>query len=156
MVKKKGDFILPFSRQSTAAGAHKDILVGKVDGVILFQFAKIAFDHAALIVDDHGEIVAAKIAEAVHNQLSDGLLPYRDQRFGQNFGVGVQPGAQTSCHHNDGDVGAFAVVHILAPGKDDVGDDAALVEDGRRVDASAFAAFSRALPRSDTGRLRGW
>ena len=102
--------------------------------------------------------MAAKIAEAVHNQLSDGLLPYRDQRFGQNFGVGVQPGAQTACHHNDGDVGAFAVVHILAPGKDDVGDDAALVEDGQCVDAMLlqhFAGFTALRHRQAEGMVVG-
>ena len=85
--ERRTDF--SFQQAKPAAGAHKDILIGEIDMVVLFQLVEIGLDHPLFVVDDHRKIMAAKIPEPVHDHLSDGLLPHRDQRLGQDLGVGV-------------------------------------------------------------------
>ena len=88
--------------------------------------------------------MAAEIAEAVDDQLRNGLLAHGDQRLGQNFGVGVQPRAKAPGHHHDGDIDALAVVDVQLVGKHNVGDDAALVQNRQRVDAVGLQHLPRA------------
>ena len=83
-------------------------------------------------------MAAAKIPEAGKNQLGNGLFPHRNQRLGQNFGVGVQPRAKAARHHHDGDIHLFAVVHIHAARKHNIGDDAVLVQNGQGINAKAL------------------
>ena len=83
-------------------------------------------------------MAAAKIPEAGKNQLGNGLFPHRNQRLGQNFGVGVQPRAKAACHHHNGDIHLFAVVHIHAARKHNIGDDAVLVQNGQGINAKAL------------------
>ena len=116
-----------FQQAQPAAGTHEHILIGKIHAVILFQLAKIGLDHALFVVHDHCELVAAEVPEPIHDKLRNGLLAHRNQRLGQDFGVGVQPRAQAARHHHDRDIDLLAVVHIQPVGKDDIGDDAALI-----------------------------
>ena len=87
--------------------------------------------------------MAAEVPEPVHDHLGDGLLAHRNQRLGQNFGVGVQPCAQPARHHYDGNIDLLAVVHIQPVRKNNVGDDTALVQHGQRVDAVLLQNFPR-------------
>ena len=151
--ERRADFSL--QQAKPAAGAHKDILIGEIDMVVLFQLVEIGLDHPLFVVDDHRKIMAAEVPEPVHDHLSDGLLPHRDQRLGQDLGVGVQPGAQTARHHDNGDIDLLAVVHIKAVGKDNIGDDAALVQHRQRVNAVFLqdAARLAALCHRDAERV---
>ena len=124
-------------------------------GIVFFQLIEIGLDHALFVVHDHREIVAAEVPEPVHDQLGNGLLAHGDQRLGQNFCVRVQPRAQPARHHHNGNIDLLAVVQIQAVGKDDVGDDAALVQDRQRVDAMLLqnAAGLAALGHRDAQRM---
>ena len=153
--KKERCFDFSFQQAKPAAGAHEHFLVGKVHVIVLFQLIEIGLDHALFVVHDHREIVAAEVPEPVHDQLGNGLLAHRDQRLGQNFCVRVQPRAQPARHHHNGNIDLLAVVQIQAVGKDDVGDDAALVQDRQRVDAMLLqnAAGLAALGHRDAQRM---
>ena len=153
--KKERCFDFSFQQAEPAAGAHEHFLVGKVHGIVLFQLIEIGLDHALFVVHDHREIVAAEVPEPVHDQLGNGLLAHGDQRLGQNFCVRVQPRAQPARHHHNGNIDLLAVVQIQAVGKDDVGDDAALVQDRQRIDAMLLqnAACLAALGHRDAQRM---
>ena len=153
--EKERCFDFSFQQAEAAAGAHEHFLVGKVHVIVLFQLIEIGLDHALFVVHDHREIVAAEVPEPVHDQLGNGLLAHGDQRLGQNFCVGVQPRAQPARHHHNGNVHPLAVVHIQAVGKNNVGDDAALVQHGQRVDAMLLqnAAGLAALGHRDAQRM---
>ena len=117
--------------------------------IVFLQLGEIGLDHPPLVVDNHGEFPTAEIPEPVHDQLGNGLFPHGNQRFGQNFGVRVQPGTQPARHHHHGNVGVFAVVHIQPVGEDNVGDDAPLVQDGQRVDAVFLQHIPGTAPLGD-------
>ena len=127
-----------FQQAQPAAGAHEHVLVHKLHLIVLFQVPEIAFDHAPLVIHDEGEFPAAEVPEPVNDEFRDGLLPHRDERLGQNFGVGVQPGAQAAGHHDHRDARLLAVVHVQTVGKHDVRDAAPLIQNGQRINAAGF------------------
>ena len=97
-----GDHETPVSyTHLTAAGAKRRLLIGIVDSIVLLQIVEVALDHVLFVVDHQREIPASKALEPVDDVLGNRQLSHRNQRFWQNLGIGIQPGAKPAGHDQD-------------------------------------------------------